>query len=939
MPYHPGGAIMQNFAMPDLQGHQGRPCVPGGPKGVTILTTYACNSRCINCSLWKSKMPAARHPDLALQEYERIFSDELFSGITGYGISGGEASLSPLTSQLMTILPGHVNFLMATNSVSVSKVKPLMKRMAERGNSYLMISVDGIGEMSDRVRGIDGHFRNVMELLDYCKELGLPRVISSTLNTVNCHELRQLYALSEIYDAGFHFRAVTEGGYYNSSEEQKILGQFSEKQIRQLEDDIDWLVERLVNRNKNFSDAILAHFLKIPDYLRGTFTPTYCLAGDSMFMLDPSGECLPCPSYYNSMGNLRDHDLSLSKLWHSSQAAAVRHNAHTVRCGGCWNDCQWPSNLGSVPMLVSRIMQEYTDRQAKRHSVGRTLKAAPPVQVIGDSSKFAHMGRNVHIGVDADIRNPQRIVIQDGAFIGNNVWLNITHDQLPSTDRNIRISIGKRTVVGRDSFISASDSVVIGDNVLIAPNVHIADTGHNFGNVEVPMIDQGVIRGKPVKVGDNCWIGINAVILPGVEIGEGCIIGANAVVTKSIPPRCIAGGNPARIIKMYDPLELDFVKVPTAEDVETVLLHRRTCGEEKPSREKIASVKKSLAEPVEKPAAAVPGRDAILSMYEKTSTNVRISGHLAGKMTGSSIQVAFDGTTCSVPLSNYAGPNFPTLFDPQMAELLEIAPTDRVLDIGGGANPFSRADVVVDAFPDNSVHRAWRAIPTDKRYCIARGERLPFKDKSFDFIYSRHALEHVDDPLACMQEIMRVGKRGFFEVPNSRYDQFMGGPTHSWAIDLVDGAILYRRRPYVESPLKYALYKIWQEDRDFRFRMEIFFRNLFFIQFYWEDSFVCVVDDDVSAPQRYDLDKKDIALRSHFDFGREMFLQGSSMYRAEPELRHVLEMDPGHTRAGILLATLYMKTGKPQDANRCLQQVLEHNPQHREAEKMLASIV
>ena len=54
---------------------------------------------------------------------------------------------------------------------------------------------------------------------------------------------------------------------------------------------------------------------------------------------------------------------------------------------------------------------------------------------------------------------------------------------------------------------------------------------------------------RPIIVGDNVWIGTRAIILPGVTIGDGAVIGAGAVVTKDVPARSVAAGNPARILR------------------------------------------------------------------------------------------------------------------------------------------------------------------------------------------------------------------------------------------------------------------------------------------------------------------------------------------------------------------------------------------------------
>jgi len=88
--------------------------------------------------------------------------------------------------------------------------------------------------------------------------------------------------------------------------------------------------------------------------------------------------------------------------------------------------------------------------------------------------------------------------------------------------------------------------VYIGAHVMIAPNVTITPTGHP---VDAETRRPGAQFSIPVRIGDDVWIGSNAVILPGVSIGEGAVIGAGSVVTKDIPPGVVAVGNPCRVIR------------------------------------------------------------------------------------------------------------------------------------------------------------------------------------------------------------------------------------------------------------------------------------------------------------------------------------------------------------------------------------------------------
>ncbi|HAS91570.1 MAG TPA: acetyltransferase [Clostridiales bacterium] len=124
---------------------------------------------------------------------------------------------------------------------------------------------------------------------------------------------------------------------------------------------------------------------------------------------------------------------------------------------------------------------------------------------------------------------------------------------------------GKDCEIGDNVHIVAYEKVSIGDNCLMASKIFISDTSHgNYsGEVqsspsEVPN-DRALIT-KPVIIGDNVWIGENVCILLGVTIGNGCIIGANSVVNKSLPSNSIAVGIPAKIVKEYNSVTMQWIK-------------------------------------------------------------------------------------------------------------------------------------------------------------------------------------------------------------------------------------------------------------------------------------------------------------------------------------------------------------------------------------------
>lgn len=108
------------------------------------------------------------------------------------------------------------------------------------------------------------------------------------------------------------------------------------------------------------------------------------------------------------------------------------------------------------------------------------------------------------------------------------------------------VTIGDYTRIGIHNTIIGP--VCIGNHVNLAQGITITALNHNFEDASKRIDEQGIST-KPVVIGDDVWIGANAVILPGVTIGSHCVVAAGAVVTKDVPDNCVVGGVPAKVIK------------------------------------------------------------------------------------------------------------------------------------------------------------------------------------------------------------------------------------------------------------------------------------------------------------------------------------------------------------------------------------------------------
>jgi acetyltransferase-like isoleucine patch superfamily enzyme len=109
-----------------------------------------------------------------------------------------------------------------------------------------------------------------------------------------------------------------------------------------------------------------------------------------------------------------------------------------------------------------------------------------------------------------------------------------------------RLKVGQICRFNVGCFLNLGAEITIGNYVGFGQQVMILTESHAIGS---PEYRSGELRPKPVKIGNGCWVGARAMILPGITIGDGAVVAAGAIVTKDVPPHTVVAGIPAKVIR------------------------------------------------------------------------------------------------------------------------------------------------------------------------------------------------------------------------------------------------------------------------------------------------------------------------------------------------------------------------------------------------------
>ncbi|PKO34831.1 MAG: radical SAM protein [Betaproteobacteria bacterium HGW-Betaproteobacteria-7] len=293
------------------------------PTDVSIITTYRCQMRCKMCDIWEN--PTDKRREITAKELE-ILPSFKFVNITG-GEPFVRRDLEEIVEVMMKKSP---RIVISTSGWHTDRIFKMAERFPDIG---IRVSIEGLSEKNDDLRGRDGSFDRGLRVLLTLKEMGIKDIgYGCTVSNKNSEDMLWLYKLSRELGMEFATAAFHNSYYFHKDDNEitnknEVIGNFQK------------LIELLLQENHPKAWYRAFFNLGLINYIRGQQRMLPCEAGSANFFIEPYGDVFPCNGleeryWKESMGNIRNFE-SFDALWNSEQANKVRGLVRTCP-KNCW---------------------------------------------------------------------------------------------------------------------------------------------------------------------------------------------------------------------------------------------------------------------------------------------------------------------------------------------------------------------------------------------------------------------------------------------------------------------------------------------------------------------------------------------------------------------------------------------------------------------------
>jgi len=329
---------------------------PAIPYKVLWNTTYYCNSRCLSCNVWQI-YPAegSQRDEIQRDEVRRILSS-LGKDLLWLTMTGGEPTLklqlAETINDVYDACPNLDFITVNTNAIIPQPTVNVMRKIAEhcrRAEVLAVLSLDGVGEVHDRIRGVEGNFDTVMEtrrrILELRRELpNLGLCIQSTVSEHNLDHVDELMAFCKNNGDEHLLTFAQEAELYRN------YGQGHDVALTVALPAALRAIARSYRPRRGRDLVQWAHLRLLRHHAGTGRAPVPCSAGSSTVTLGPRGDVSGCLFLDNPMGRPLDHDHDLRRLLASERARAVQ--AACRSCNACWTNCESFTSMLASPVTT-----------------------------------------------------------------------------------------------------------------------------------------------------------------------------------------------------------------------------------------------------------------------------------------------------------------------------------------------------------------------------------------------------------------------------------------------------------------------------------------------------------------------------------------------------------------------------------------------------------
>ncbi|MDC7226542.1 MAG: radical SAM protein [Spirochaetales bacterium] len=293
------------------------------PTDASIITTYRCPMRCKMCNIWEH--PTEKSKEITAKELE------ILPKMNFINITGGEPFIRDDLDEIIEVLYTKAPRIVISTSGWFDD--EVIKTAEKFPNIGIRLSIEGLSQSNDELRGRDGGFDKGLKTLLELKRMGLKDIgFGQTISNKNSHDILPLYELARNLDMEFA-TAAFHNSYYFHKEDNVITNK------DEVEGNIEELIYRLLKENKPKSWFRAFFNLGLINYIEGGKRMLPCEAGLVNFFVEPYGDVYPCNGlednlWKKSMGNIRDVE-SFDDIWLSKDAEKVREMVRTCP-KNCW---------------------------------------------------------------------------------------------------------------------------------------------------------------------------------------------------------------------------------------------------------------------------------------------------------------------------------------------------------------------------------------------------------------------------------------------------------------------------------------------------------------------------------------------------------------------------------------------------------------------------